>query len=161
LFISALDRAEGWKHGLEVIGFTASGLFPWRQNSPQAANVLLSRCCSHCKTISILTISTEDAQSHRRSQRCCSAALAYLPSLNRGILFNMPAIIGQKAPAFKGQAIVDGMIKEISLDDFKGKYTVLFFYPLVSSRPSSPTVFGSCLIGRIGLHCLGSGVYLS
>jgi alkyl hydroperoxide reductase subunit AhpC len=44
----------------------------------------------------------------------------------------MPAIIGQKAPAFKGQAIVDGMIKEISLDDFKGKYTVLFFYPLVS-----------------------------
>lgn len=42
----------------------------------------------------------------------------------------MPAIIGQKAPAFKGQAIVDGMIKEISLDDFKGKYTVLFFYPL-------------------------------
>lgn len=32
----------------------------------------------------------------------------------------MPAIIGQKAPAFKGMAIVDGQIKEISLDDFKG-----------------------------------------
>lgn len=42
----------------------------------------------------------------------------------------MPAIIGQKAPAFKGQAVVDGVIKEISLDDFKGQYVVFFFYPL-------------------------------
>lgn len=32
----------------------------------------------------------------------------------------MPAIIGQKAPAFKSQAVVDGMIKEISSDDYKG-----------------------------------------
>ena len=32
----------------------------------------------------------------------------------------MPAIIGKPAPAWKGQAIVDGEIKEISLDDFKG-----------------------------------------
>jgi peroxiredoxin (alkyl hydroperoxide reductase subunit C) len=37
----------------------------------------------------------------------------------------MPAIIGQQAPAFKGQAIVDGMIKEISLDDFKGVWSWL------------------------------------
>jgi peroxiredoxin (alkyl hydroperoxide reductase subunit C) len=42
----------------------------------------------------------------------------------------MPAIIGKPAPAFKGQAVVDGEIKEISLDDFKGKYLVFFFYPL-------------------------------
>jgi len=42
----------------------------------------------------------------------------------------MPAIIGQKAPAFKGQAVVDGVIKEISIDDYKGKYLVFFFYPL-------------------------------
>lgn len=33
----------------------------------------------------------------------------------------MPAVIGQKAPSFKGQAVVDGLIKEISLDDYKGE----------------------------------------
>lgn len=34
-----------------------------------------------------------------------------------------------KAPYFKGKAIVEGQIKDISLDDYKGKYLVLFFYP--------------------------------
>ena len=34
------------------------------------------------------------------------------------------------APDFKGTAVVNGSFKEISLDDFKGKYLVLFFYPL-------------------------------
>lgn len=38
--------------------------------------------------------------------------------------------VQQKAPAFKGQAVVDGDFKEISLDDFKGKYLVFFWYPL-------------------------------
>jgi hypothetical protein len=32
----------------------------------------------------------------------------------------MPAIIGKPAPAWKGNAIVDGEIKEISLDQYKG-----------------------------------------
>ncbi|KIY92598.1 peroxiredoxin (alkyl hydroperoxidereductase subunit C) [Monoraphidium neglectum] len=43
------------------------------------------------------------------------------------------ARIGKKAPAFKGQAVLpSGEIAEISLDDYlnKGKYIVLFFYPL-------------------------------
>ena len=34
------------------------------------------------------------------------------------------------APKFKGTAVVNGQFKEISLDDYKGKYVVLFFYPL-------------------------------
>merc|ERR1712142_271808 len=34
------------------------------------------------------------------------------------------------APNFQGQAVVDGQFKEIKLEDFKGKYLVLFFYPL-------------------------------
>jgi alkyl hydroperoxide reductase subunit AhpC len=38
--------------------------------------------------------------------------------------------IGKQAPAFKGTAVVDGQFKEINLNDFKGKYLVLFFYPL-------------------------------
>jgi len=34
------------------------------------------------------------------------------------------------APDFKGQAVVNGQFKEIQLSDYKGKYLVLFFYPL-------------------------------
>jgi peroxiredoxin (alkyl hydroperoxide reductase subunit C) len=40
-----------------------------------------------------------------------------------------PAVT-QPAPYFKGTAVVNGEFKELSLDDFKGKYLVLFFYPL-------------------------------
>ncbi|MFT7806027.1 thioredoxin-dependent peroxide reductase, mitochondrial-like, partial [Arapaima gigas] len=40
-----------------------------------------------------------------------------------------PAVT-QRAPHFKGTAVLNGEFKEISLDDFKGKYLVLFFYPL-------------------------------
>lgn len=40
------------------------------------------------------------------------------------------AAVTQAAPAFKGQAVVDGQFKEISLSDYAGKYLVLFFYPL-------------------------------
>eukprot|EP00877_Chromochloris_zofingiensis_P012603 jgi/Chrzof1/7597/Cz02g29190.t1 len=42
----------------------------------------------------------------------------------------MPATIGKPAPAFKGQAVVNGDIKEISSEDYKGKYLVFFFWPL-------------------------------
>ncbi|KAI4454605.1 thioredoxin peroxidase [Holotrichia oblita] len=34
------------------------------------------------------------------------------------------------APNFKGIAVLNGCFKEISLDDYKGRYLVLFFYPL-------------------------------
>ncbi|XP_073833278.1 peroxiredoxin 2 [Musca autumnalis] len=34
------------------------------------------------------------------------------------------------APQFKGTAVVKGAFKDISLSDYKGKYVVLFFYPL-------------------------------
>ena len=34
------------------------------------------------------------------------------------------------APKFTGTAVINGEFKEISLDDYKGKYVVLFFYPL-------------------------------
>jgi len=35
-----------------------------------------------------------------------------------------------KAPEFKGQAVVGGQFKEVSLSDYAGQYVVLFFYPL-------------------------------
>uniref|UniRef100_A0A0V0J4N3 Thioredoxin peroxidase n=1 Tax=Schistocephalus solidus TaxID=70667 RepID=A0A0V0J4N3_SCHSO len=37
---------------------------------------------------------------------------------------------GMPAPDFKGTAVVNGEFKEISLKDYKGKYVILFFYPL-------------------------------
>lgn len=38
--------------------------------------------------------------------------------------------VGQKAPNFTGEAVVGKDFKKISLSDYKGKYVVLFFYPL-------------------------------
>lgn len=41
------------------------------------------------------------------------------------------AIVQLQAPEFKAQAVMpDGSFKEIALSDYKGKYVVLFFYPL-------------------------------
>jgi len=42
----------------------------------------------------------------------------------------LAANVQQPAPAFKGTAVVNGDFKEIKSEDFKGKYLVLFFYPL-------------------------------
>ena len=38
--------------------------------------------------------------------------------------------VGQIAPDFKATAVVDQEFKDISLSDYRGKYVVLFFYPL-------------------------------
>ena len=38
--------------------------------------------------------------------------------------------IGHPAPFFKTTGVVDGQFKEVSISDYKGKYLVLFFYPL-------------------------------
>ena len=38
--------------------------------------------------------------------------------------------VGQKAPDFKATAVLDQEFQEITLSQYKGKYVVLFFYPL-------------------------------
>ncbi len=41
------------------------------------------------------------------------------------------AIVQNEAPDFTGQAVMaDGSVKEIKLSSYRGKYVVLFFYPL-------------------------------
>ena len=40
------------------------------------------------------------------------------------------SIIGKQAPKFSGQAASQGEIIDLKLDDYKGKWVVLFFYPL-------------------------------
>lgn len=42
----------------------------------------------------------------------------------------LKAFIGREAPGFKTTAVVDGEFKDIALSDYRGKYVVLFFYPL-------------------------------
>lgn len=43
----------------------------------------------------------------------------------------MSVLVQQQAPNFKAQAVMpDGQFKEISLSDYKGKYVLLFFWPL-------------------------------
>ena len=39
-------------------------------------------------------------------------------------------LVGKTAPSFKVTAVFKGEFKEISLEDYLGKYVVLFFYPL-------------------------------
>ncbi|XP_063989548.1 peroxiredoxin 2 [Diachasmimorpha longicaudata] len=42
----------------------------------------------------------------------------------------MSLALQKPAPIFKGTAVVNGQFKDISLTDYKGKYVILFFYPL-------------------------------
>ena len=43
----------------------------------------------------------------------------------------MAVLVGKPAPDFKAQAVMpDGSFKELTLSEMKGKYVVLFFYPL-------------------------------
>jgi peroxiredoxin (alkyl hydroperoxide reductase subunit C) len=43
----------------------------------------------------------------------------------------MSVLVTRQAPDFKAQAVMpDGAFKEVSLSDYRGKYVVLFFYPL-------------------------------
>jgi peroxiredoxin 2/4 len=43
----------------------------------------------------------------------------------------MATLVAKPAPDFKAQAVMsDGSFKEIQLSDYKGKYVILFFYPL-------------------------------
>ncbi|KAG7175847.1 Peroxiredoxin 1-like [Homarus americanus] len=48
----------------------------------------------------------------------------------KSMMSNQVPAITKPAPVFRGTAVVDGQFKEISLEDYKGKYIVLFFYPL-------------------------------
>lgn len=43
----------------------------------------------------------------------------------------MSVLVMKSAPEFKAQAVMpNGTFKEVSLSDYKGKYVLLFFYPL-------------------------------
>lgn len=66
----------------------------------------------------------------------------------------MPTLVGKKAPVFHGPSVVggdankltpDNAFTDISLEDYKGKWVVFFFYPLDFTFvcPTEITEFGS------------------
>ncbi|KAK2824003.1 hypothetical protein Q5P01_021178 [Channa striata] len=63
-----------------------------------------------------------------------SARILMAPAIQRACLSTSSSrwavAVTQPAPAFKATAVQNGEFKELSLADFKGKYLVLFFYPL-------------------------------
>ena len=43
----------------------------------------------------------------------------------------MAVLVQQKAPSFTAEAVMeDGSFKHVKLEDYRGKYVILFFYPL-------------------------------
>ncbi|CAM5117978.1 unnamed protein product [Natator depressus] len=72
------------------------------------------------------------------------------------------AHIGKPAPGFHAMAVVDGAFKEIKLSDYRGKYVVLFFYPLDFTFvcPTEIIAFSEHAEAFRKLHCevLGASV---
>merc|ERR1712061_582883 len=68
----------------------------------------------------------------RSLQRLCLSAVR--PQIKPRYLSTSSSLLAAQvqkpAPAFKAQAVVDGQFKEVSLEDYKGKYVVVYFYPL-------------------------------
>ena len=72
-------------------------------------------------------------------------------------------MIGQPAPAFTAPAVVEGGdIKDISLSDYKGKWDVLFFYPLDFTFvcPTEITQFRDTLdsFKEVGAEVIGASI---
>lgn len=73
------------------------------------------------------------------------------------------AMIGHPAPQFTAQAVVDGGdFKNISLNDYKGKWVVMFFYPLDFTFvcPTEITQFrdAQAQFKKLNAHVLGFSV---
>ena len=70
--------------------------------------------------------------------------------------------VGQQAPDFTATAVVDQEFKTIKLSDYRGKYVVLFFYPLYFTFvcPTEITAFSDRYeeFKKINTEVLGSSV---
>ena len=68
----------------------------------------------------------------QRSLRAMSAKMTMCPS-SLPLIYSkrtFAAAIGGTAPGFTATAVVSGRFETINLEDYKGKWVVLFFYPL-------------------------------
>merc|ERR1711937_227864 len=65
------------------------------------------------------------------------------------------SLVTKPAPAFAAQALVKGQFQQVSLDDYKGKYLCLFFYPLDFTFvcPTEITAFNDSNAAFEDLNC--------
>lgn len=75
----------------------------------------------------------------------------------------MSVLVQKPAPEFTAQAVMsDGSFQEISLSDYRGKYVVLFFYPLDFTFvcPTEIIAFSerAAEFERLGVQLLGASV---
>jgi alkyl hydroperoxide reductase subunit AhpC len=72
------------------------------------------------------------------------------------------SLVSKEAPKFTAEAVIGSQFKEISLDDYKGKWVVLFFYPLDFTFvcPTEITAFSDNYdrFSRIGAEIIGCSV---
>ena len=94
------------------------------------------RCSSLlvCRRTMMNTLARSVATGLARRVGAASAARWAAPAVSVSG-FNMrsyatKAVVQKPAPDFTATAVVDGEFKEVKLSDYKGKYVVLFFYPL-------------------------------
>jgi peroxiredoxin (alkyl hydroperoxide reductase subunit C) len=70
--------------------------------------------------------------------------------------------VGQKAPEFKAEAVVDKQFKDVSLAEYRGKWVVLFFYPLDFTFvcPTEITAFSDAIdeFKNINTQVIGASV---
>jgi alkyl hydroperoxide reductase subunit AhpC len=59
-----------------------------------------------------------------------ASGMRFRPLASAFRCYQSKAIIQKAAPQFTCQAVVDGQFEEVKLSQYKGKYVVLFFYPL-------------------------------
>lgn len=71
-------------------------------------------------------------------------------------------LVQKKAPDFQADAVVGGEFKQVKLADYKGKWTVLFFYPLDFTFvcPTEITAFSDRIADfkKLGAEVLGCSV---
>ena len=69
------------------------------------------------------------------------------------------SLVGKQAPGFATQAVVEGEFKALALSDYKGKWVVLYFYPLDFTFvcPTELTAFSQrhCEFEELGAVVLG------
>ncbi len=75
----------------------------------------------------------------------------------------MSVLVTQPAPDFKAQAVLpDGSFSEVSLSDYKGKYVLLFFYPLDFTFvcPTEIIAFSEKIaeFEKLGVQVLGASI---
>jgi alkyl hydroperoxide reductase subunit AhpC len=75
----------------------------------------------------------------------------------------MSVLVTQPAPDFKAQAVMpDGSFAEVSLSDYRGKYVLLFFYPLDFTFvcPTEIIAFSEKIaeFEKLGVQVLGTSI---